>query len=677
MSKTRAGICLALPGLMCAPFAAGGPADGVVRGGAATIAQSGTTTTITQTTDRAVIDWRSFNIAANETVTFAQPGVTSAVLNRVTGGQFSSLQGALNANGQVFLVNPNGVMIGNGATINVGSFVASTANISNTAFMRDTTAAGGKYAFDELASGAATASIVNAGTITVAEGGMVALVAPGVRNSGVITARLGTIELASATHFTLDLFGDDLIRLALGDSVAGSLVDNAGSALTSQVSAGGQLTADGGRIVLLSVPAAAGIVNEAINLSGVLQARSVGVNQLGEISLLANQDAVVLGGTADVSSAVAGVTGGDVSALGSAVHLTGTARVNANGVGGGGTVILGGTYTGAGSTVTAQTTVDFNALVSACGTAACARDGTGGAGNGGTIRLYSTGATGLAGELNMSAGAANQAGTVEMISDAGVTGMASMARIIGVTGENQLAGFTAVIGNTLDLAPTAFIDMTDIAGNTPSSDRRIIGASVDAPRNYVFDPLIDPRPTEQPILFHAYINNGVSDYPDHLPTLLAAGFEGPVGAVRPNGGAPTTFATSGADTLAAIPVTFTAPLPPVTPPPGGTDTLATEVAATANNLTRDAADTDAIIKAGQNEAGGDTPMMLVIGGPGVAQIADLGRSGAVAGASPDVFGANYHVLAPAGGADDAQVADYLCLTPFAVDACRPAKAPSK
>ena len=677
MSKTRAGICLALPGLMCAPFAAGGPADGVVRGGAATIAQSGTTTTITQTTDRAVIDWRSFNIAANETVTFAQPGAASAVLNRVTGGQFSSLQGALNANGQVFLVNPNGVMIGNGATINVGSFVASTANISNTAFMRDTTAAGGKYAFDELASGAATASIVNAGTITVAEGGMVALVAPGVRNSGVITARLGTIELASATHFTLDLFGDDLIRLALGDSVAGSLVDNAGSALTSQVSAGGQLTADGGRIVLLSVPAAAGIVNEAINLSGVLQARSVGVNQLGEISLLANQGAVVLAGTADVSSAVAGVTGGSVSALGSDVHLTGTARVTANGVGGGGTVILGGTYTGAGSTVTAQTTVDFNALVSACGTAACARDGTGGAGNGGTIRLYSTGATGLAGELNMSAGAANQAGTVEMISDAGVTSMASMARIIGVTGENQLAGFTAVIGNTLDLAPTAFIDMTDIAGNTPSSDRRIIGASVDAPRNYVFDPLIDPRPTEQPILFHAYINNGVSDYPDHLPTLLAAGFEGPVGAVRPNGGAPTTFATSGADTLAAIPVTFTTPLPPVTPPPGGTDTLATEVAATANNLTRDAADTDAIIKAGQNEAGGDTPMMLVIGGPGVAQIADLGRSGAVAGASPDVFGANYHVLAPAGGADDAQVADYLCLTPFAVDACRPAKAPSK
>jgi hypothetical protein len=62
-------------------------------------------------------------------------------------------------------------------------------------------------------------------------------------------------------------------------------------------------------------------------------------------------------------------------------------------------------------------------------------------------------------------------------------------------------------------------------------------------------------------------------------------------------------------------------------------------------------------------------MALVVGGPGVAQVADLGRTGAVAGASPDVFGANYSVLAPAGGADDAQISDYLCLTPFAANAC--------
>jgi len=655
----------ALPGLLLAQIANAGPAGGVVRGGTATISQTGTATTINQSSARAVIDWRTFDIAANESVSFVQPSTQAAVLNRVTGSQVSSLQGSLTGNGQVFLVNPNGILIGNGATINVGSFFASTANIATPAFMRDGVAAGGKYAFDELASGARTATIVNAGTITVADGGMVALVAPGVRNSGTISARLGTIELASATHFTLDLFGDDLVRLALGDSVAGALVDTSGVALTSQVGAGGQLNANGGRIVLLSVPAAAGIVNESINLSGVARAQSVGVNQRGEISLLANQGGVIVSGTADASSAVNGAKGGDVSAIGNTVHVTGTGLVTANGVGGGGTIVLGGNYTGEGATATSQTTVDFNGLVSSCGTATCARDGTGGAGNGGVIRLYSTQATTLGGELNASSAAASQAGIVEMISDLGVTTMAPMSRIISVTGENQLAGFTAVMGNTLDLSPIAFIDASDIAGNLPQSDVRFIYDSRAGNRNYVFDPIKDPRPTDQPVMFHAYIDNGLTDYRSHLPTLLAVNFEGPVGTVRPNGGAPTTFATSGADALAAIPVTFTAPAPV------GSDSVTTQVANTANGLTRDGADdTQAIVDAGRKDVAGETPMALVIGGPGVAQIADLGRTGAVAGASPDVFGANFHVLAPAGGADDTQIADYLCLTPFAGNACR-------
>ena len=654
----------ALPGLLFSQWVAAGPAGGVIRGGTATISQTGTTTTINQTSARAVIDWRTFDIAPNESVSFVQPTATSAILNRVTGTQFSSLQGTLTANGQVYLVNPNGLLIGSGARINAGSFVASTANIATQAFMRDPAAAGGTYAFAELADGASTGTIVNAGTITVADGGMVALVAPGVRNSGTITARLGTIELASATHFTLDLFGDDLVRLALDDSVAGALVDTSGAALTSQIGAAGALNADGGRVVLLSVPAASGLFNEAINLSGVARAQSVSVNQRGEISLLANQGAVTLSGTADASSAVSGVQGGDISINGSAVHVAGTGRVTGSGVGGGGNIALGGSYTGVGTTVTSQTTIDLGALVSACGTAACARDGTGGAGNGGVIRLYSTQGTSLAGELNASSGAASQAGTIEMISDAGVTSMASMARIISVTGENQLAGFTAVIGNTLDLAPTGFIDMSDIAGNLPSSDRRNISDSRPGSRNYVLDPLIDPRGTEQPVLFHAYINNGVSDYPDHLPTLLAAGFEGPVGTVRPNGGAPTTYAASSADALTAIPVTFTPPAPT------GADTLTTQVANEANELTRDAGDTtQAIVDAGQKDVGSATPMVLVTGGPGVAQMADLGRAGPVAGASPDVFDANFHVLAPAGGADDSQIADYLCLTPFDSDSC--------
>src|SRR3954470_19508249 len=110
-TSIRAGVCLALHGFVFASLASAAPTDGVIRGGAATIAQSGSTTTINQSSARAVIDWRAFDIAAGETVTFVQPTAQSAVLNRVTGNQFSSLRGALSANGQVFLVNPNGVLI--------------------------------------------------------------------------------------------------------------------------------------------------------------------------------------------------------------------------------------------------------------------------------------------------------------------------------------------------------------------------------------------------------------------------------------------------------------------------------------------------------------------------------------------------------------------------------------
>jgi hypothetical protein len=330
-------------------------------------------------------------------------------------------------------------------------------------------------------------------------------------------------------------------------------------------------------------------------------------------------------------------------------------------------VVLGGTLAGIGTSATATTSVDQGAVVSACGTIACASDGSGGAGNGGTIRLFSTQATSLGGELNASADILSRAGVIEVISDSGVTSMSGMARIIDITGENQLAGFAAVIGNTLDLAPTSFVNMADFAGNLPSGSPRLISDARpgSTTRSYVRDPDLETRQTDQPLVFHAYANNGVSDYPNHLPTILGAGVETPVGTLRPNGGAPTTFAATGADTLAAIPVSFSAP------PPSGSDNLTTQLANTANSLAREADDTTvAIIKAGQSEVAGAAPMTLVSGGPGVAQLADLGRSGAVAGASPDVFGANFHVLAPAGNADDGQVADYLCLTPFARDACK-------
>jgi filamentous hemagglutinin family protein len=113
------------------------PAGGVVTGGGATITTAGKTTTITQDTAKAIIDWNSFNIAADEKVQFVQPSSSSVALNRIHDGNATEILGSLTANGQVYLVNPNGVFFGKGSQIDVAGLVATTANISNTDFMAE------------------------------------------------------------------------------------------------------------------------------------------------------------------------------------------------------------------------------------------------------------------------------------------------------------------------------------------------------------------------------------------------------------------------------------------------------------------------------------------------------------------------------------------------------------
>lgn len=658
-----ASLCLLAPS-----FASAAPQNGVLRAGAATIATAGATTTITQSSERAVVDWRSFDVAAGERVDFVQPGAQSAILNRVTGPQFSSLQGTITANGQVYLVNPNGTVIGSGARIDAGSFVASTANLADDAFMLAPAAANGRYAFDRLTAAARGGTIVNEGTITVADGGLVALVAPGVRNSGTITARLGRIELASATYFTLDLFGDSLVRLAVGDSLASQLTDARGTRLTAQVGSSGTLQADGGRIVLLSVPAAAGVVDQAINLSGVTRARTVATTARGDILLLANGGgAIAVAGAVDVS-APAGLAGGTLSIVGGDVQVASGAMLSASGGAGGGRIVLGG-IDGDGSLATRTTTVAAGASVTACGTLACAADGSGGAGDGGEIRVYSSLGTTVAGTLDVSAAEGHGAGVVEVIADQGAAALASGANLVAVTGTGFTAGFVAVLGDTLSVAPDARIDLRDHAGTLALGSRRLIADSTPgtATRVYVDDPALAQRQTEQPLLFHAYANSGNSNYGADLPalfdpllnpggTLYASGAETPVGTLRPNGGAPSTLLAQGTSALTPIAVTLTPA------PPAGSEGLGAQVAGTSSQVADDALDP-------ATGSGDTSDVRYVAGGRGVAQSADLGRAVGVQGADPEVFDANYHVLAPSGAPGDAQIADYLCRTPYATDGC--------
>src|SRR6185369_5983557 len=172
----------------------------------------------------------TFNIGVNESVRFNQPNSSSVALNRVTGGLGpSEILGTLTANGRVFVINRDGVLFGPGAVINTSGFLATTSDIRNSDFMA------GRMNFN--IPGRPDASIVNQGRITATSGGFAALVAPGVRNSGTITATLGTVALASGNSFTLDMYGDKLITLAVGDSIANTVIDVAtGRSLKSLVS---------------------------------------------------------------------------------------------------------------------------------------------------------------------------------------------------------------------------------------------------------------------------------------------------------------------------------------------------------------------------------------------------------------------------------------------------------
>jgi filamentous hemagglutinin family protein len=234
---------------------AGLPMGGTVSAGSVANDVTGNRLTLTQTGNRAVIDWQSFNINAGKTVEFMQPGASAAVLNRVSAGAgLSEIYGTLTANGMVLLMNPNGVLFGRGATVNVGSLIATTGTVNQADFM-----AGGNFAV----SGANGSSVTNQGTITAQNAGLVALVAPSVSNQGSITATGGRIALSGADRATVSLNGG-LYEFAV-DAVAlgtNASISNAAAARLE------------GATIFMSAGDAANLLSGAINLEGVQQASS-------------------------------------------------------------------------------------------------------------------------------------------------------------------------------------------------------------------------------------------------------------------------------------------------------------------------------------------------------------------------------------------------------------------
>ncbi len=398
------------------------------------ISQQGKTTLIDQSTQRAIINWKGFDVSADEAVRFNQPGVTSSTLNRVTAGQESVIAGRISAPGQVIIYNSNGVVFSGSAKVDVGSLITTTANISDEHFRQ------GKLIFDQ--PGNPDARIVNDGSISVAEKGLAAFVAPSVANNGVINARLGTVAMAAGNAATIDLYGDGLVSIAVTDPVTRKPQD-----AQALVSNGGAIQADGGS-VLITAEQASRVVDNAVNLSGVILARGTEVRE-GSVALVSKSGDIQVAGKIDVSGPK---SGGDVLVSGQQVALASTASIDARGAAQGGSVRIGGDFQGRGELPRAKNaTLAKGASIDVSAT---------GKGNGGLAVVWSDGNTRMDGRILARGGA--QGGTSGSVGGAnGASGDATVNASV-VTG--ALAGGKVTLSASDRLSVEAPLITSNLGG---------------------------------------------------------------------------------------------------------------------------------------------------------------------------------------------------------------------
>ncbi|MFT4583043.1 MAG: filamentous hemagglutinin family protein [Gammaproteobacteria bacterium] len=420
--------------------AVAGPQGGTVVGGSGNISrQNDRTTVIQQQSQNLAIDWQKFDVRQNEVVQFNQPGRNAQALNRIFDQNASQIHGRINANGRVLLMNPNGVIFGPNAHVNVNGLVAAgMKNISVDDFMA------GKFKLEGLDG--ADGAVVNHGILEAATGGDVTLVGKTIQNDGIIIASAGRVNLAAGNQVTLDFDGDGLMRFAVDEAV----LKNA-TALDDQVTNSGTLEANGGAVVI-AASAARGVFTNAINNTGLIRAarienvggvirlagmgpsasvlntgtidasapapgsgggyvditganiRQAGVvrvdaiDSAGHIAMQATR-ALELGPDSTTSAVSSTDSGGEVRALGSTVTLKAGAAIDVSGAAAGGVALVGGDEQGANpNVVNAQTTiVEEGAAIIADATAN---------GDGGTVVVWSDGTTTFDGAISARGGAA-------------------------------------------------------------------------------------------------------------------------------------------------------------------------------------------------------------------------------------------------------------------------------
>ena len=363
-------FCLLAPGLLVwnQPLQANPRGAVVVHGNVKIGAGQGGNLQIRQGSQNAIINWDSFSIKAGELTQFRQRGSNAAVLNRVTGGDPSAIHGALKANGNVFVINPNGILVGAGGVIDVHGLVVSTLDVADGEFL---------VRGDMVLKGAAGAGVTNLGRIN-AIGGDVMLIGRTVHNSGSISSQGGRVGLAAGEEVLLKaddgLGGERLFVRASGSGVSGTGIFNDGTieGAAVELKAHGNLYAlainnkgsiratgtvnSGGRVYLRGV-------GGTIENSGTIEAVSPGLGNSASVLIeaayakvdgqikaeggavrITGSEKVELGGAVNVSSAAG--RGGDVTVEGREIALGGTALVDASGANGGGRVRIGGGFQG-------------------------------------------------------------------------------------------------------------------------------------------------------------------------------------------------------------------------------------------------------------------------------------------------------------------------------------------
>ncbi|MGM8227528.1 filamentous hemagglutinin N-terminal domain-containing protein [Cellvibrio sp. ARAG 10.3] len=361
-----------------------GPEGGKIVGGRGAINQSGLNTRIEQHTDRMAVDWQSFNVGVNERVEFHQPGVSSIALNRILSHSGSEIHGQIESNGQIILVNPNGVFFGENSRINVGGMIASGLQINPDDFMN------GEFTLSAVDG--TEGKVINAGIINAATGGSVTLAGQQVNNEGLISAKLGSVNLAAGKEAVVTFEPDGLVGVKISKAI---LQDELG--IDAAVVNSGEINAEGGRI-LLTASVSQDIFSQAVNSDGVGEARSVVMHQDGSFTLGAGADVINTGalsvstetgnagrivaigenvthsgsvtadskngnggsielhgvnkteireqGAVSAQSVIQG-RGGDIKILGNKVGIFDQSSVSASGANGGGEILIGGDKTGA------------------------------------------------------------------------------------------------------------------------------------------------------------------------------------------------------------------------------------------------------------------------------------------------------------------------------------------